>query len=321
MSENSFGTSGVRGFGRILSNCLERRYWDERNKGKDISRTELVAELFPKNGQPSARTVWRIMESETWPQSDTVRRLGVVFPRLETIAEESDTVRGNWAMAYHDQATLPDKSTITIMTSDESPKALDDRKMAKSVAKNILQKQCHYVFLFPPFPEKELKFVHMLLTNSVAAALHEFDDGEKKEVKDKIGDLLQWEPYIKDHLHAFQTSESPDSWVLWGKAPRYTVLYNVLSADRDKFPSYGMYYTKGVSILSSPTNGHPDSASGWEFLDQAEADALLDVLEAGIKAGAVEKEEYSDHNAIDRVNDNLPIFPDDAKKWPAPGSE
>jgi hypothetical protein len=86
---------------------------------------------------------------------------------------------------------------------------------------------------------------------------------------------------------------------MWGKAPIYTVLYNVWASDTALFPKYGMYWSKGISIYSSPLSPEPERVSGWEFLDIEESDELYRHIEEPC-SGVVEDNDFS--------------------RWPRPGS-
>jgi len=279
----------VRGFATLLRGSLRRGQPD------DASLTAYIKQLFGE-AEISERTIWRLLESESWPTRDAIDKLSDVLPAFAWATSDSETLRGCWKVAWLDQLNLPDRSTITILAASEDPKALDNRGIAESLAHNILAKGCRYIFLFPPYPEQDLASVRVRLAGAVLTAIGGLTQGGAIL---ELGAPEDWYKRIIDSIHVFRTRDTPQSWEMWGNAPNYAVLYNACAPNTELFPKYGMYWSKGISIYSSPLSPEPERVSGWEFLDIAESNQLFGFIESP---------------------ENHVIVQQDFAQWPLPGN-
>lgn len=290
MTTKRQGTS-ARGFGRLLRASLVR------SQPYDLSLTAHVSRLF-KDAALSERTVWRLMESEGWPTDDAIAKLSTVLLEFKHAAADSDSLRGGWDVAWRDQQRLPVGSTITIMAAAEDPKALDHRGIAAGVAFNTIVKRCNYIFLLPPYKgssQPDLTTLSVLLSTAVVSAVNNISWEETEYTRADLGSSSEWIKAVQDRIHVFATEPSDNSWELWGRAPRYTVLYNVRrkQSDEDAFDQYGMYWTEGVSIFSSPLVENPEVVRGWEFLMTSESEKLFSFIEDK-RTGILDPKDFED---------------------------
>lgn len=287
----------VEGFGKLLRASLARSLAKRLDDGESISLTAHIRRLSEQT-EISERTVWRLMDTESWPTDATIQELSKILPEFEFAIADSGTLRGGWKLAWLDQQNLPARSTITIMAAAEDPKALEDRGIAKSVARNMILNKISYIFLFPPNSAKNLNMMRFRLAGAVAAATEDFSE-EEERLFESVGSSAHWHELLHERIHVFQTKMSDESWSLWSKAPRYTALYNVCADNADETfgpKKYGMYWTHGISIFSSPLVENPEKVSGWEFLELEDSNKLFKSIESG------------------KVLDD-----DDFVKWPKPG--
>lgn len=270
--------TSTRGFGRLLRASLVRRQPD------NMSLTAYVTSLF-KDAALSERTVWRLMESESWPTDDAIAKLSAVLPEFNNAAADSDSLRGRWDVAWQDQLRLPVGSTITILAAAEDPKALHHRGIAAGVAFNTIVKKCHYIFLLPPFvddpSQPDLTALPVLLSGAVVSAVNGISWEGTGYTRADLPPPNQWMPAVQSRIHVFATEPCTQSWQMWGKAPRYTAIYNARrkAQDSEVYAQYGMYWTHGVSIFSSPLAEKPELVNGWEFLEAGDSDDLLKFIE------------------------------------------
>ena len=261
--------SQIRGFGRLLRASLLR---DLMNGDGDVSLTAHIKARFA-SAEISERNVWRLMETENWPTDTAIRQLGEILPEFKYAAANSDSLRGDWDMASLDQKTLPERSTITILAAAEDPKALYDRGIAGSVAHNTLVRKMSYIFLFPPH-SKDPAPMRVHLVGAVLSAAF-----SQQSIAECAGPHDTWYDQLRKRIHVFVTQKSDESWELWSSAPRYTVLYNARRTTPDVYPQYGMYWSHGISIFSSPLVENPEKVSGWEFLKRSDSQRLLRFIE------------------------------------------
>lgn len=295
------------GFGQIFDLYLDlmyqKRNQDEAKQGRpQINFTEYLEEIADQSGL-TLRQINRIRASIHGPERGTLEKLSEALPGIYSIVKEgTSTQRVSWNIVSLWQSLLPDKSTISILSGFEPPRALDeenspDKPVTKKLAENLFNRGFVYIFIYPKTStqitetlnktgiyKSELKgdFVQQWIDDLRDRA---FAQGFQM-YRWKGSELAAKHELARKNIHLLRIENNEMSVLLWSMAPRYLALANLFAqpgSEYERTLRTGVFWERGqlpsinVTTLNEDFAG-VDVVTGWIFLPIGQYHPFQDML-------------------------------------------